>query len=740
MIQQETKIPAFPVLEPLSKATATALAPAQLLETDFLEIDVAENEARMIKTGEHAGESTGGDMMHFEVQAVCLKRCPTNILPSGGTFGGSGVPNGDSGKSTDPDYVQTPQGAFYKDDVHYHYPSWNASSAWFLRVPERKQLGYGKWKLAGTDYTALIIHHVWPHNNLIFKSEAAQLLYTYLLKRFYMQTNAATIAAKFKLTGEVPEMPEDFISFPKGHPELELTDYQKVALMISLNNPAFALFMEQGTGKTAIAIARICLEAARKRARNNGTGGMYRALIVCPKQVRLNWKREFHRFATSPGKTAILRGGKLKMIRTLVDSIRDEADCAWSVCMISIDSVLTMWDAFKRMQWDFVAIDESHRIKNPSTNRFKALMDIDELRAPQKMILTGTPITNTVFDLWAPFQWLGDGLSGFSTFPNYRSFHGKWKNAVAGGSGLRKLEGFKNIPLVQERLARLAFLMRSEETGLQLPEKVFNIYEVTMTGPQADVYKRIAKKLVAEIDDMLETAEATGKSITVECILTKMIRLAQITSGFIKTDDEEDLENESVTPGQIYQIGKKNPKLDAIVEMIREDWEQDCNSKCIIWATFIEDLRAISERLAAECINHAGHHKVIQSQYRVKDAEKAEVKINLDDSCRVLVVNPASAGEGLNFLGYDKENPGASSMYVDHNIYFSCNWSIVERLQSMKRSHRRGTRANVRYTELVVPLTLDTEIRDRLSSKDNMAKSIQDIRDILNSVLKGYRS
>ncbi len=261
-----------------------------------------------------------------------------------------------------------------------------------------------------------------------------------------------------------------------------------------------------------------------------------------------------------------------------------------------------------------------------------------------------------------------------------------------------------------------------------------------MTGPQAEVYKRIAKKLVAEIDGMLEMADATGKSITVECILTKMIRLAQITSGFIKTDDEEDLELETVTPGQIYQIGKKNPKLDAVVEMIREDWEQDSNSKCIIWATFIEDLRAISERLAAEEINHAGYHKVIQPQYRVKDAERAEDKINFDDSCRILVVNPASAGEGLNFLGYDKENPDASSMYVDHNIYFSRNWSYVQWIQSLKRSHRRGTRTSVRYTALVVPNSIDIEMHDRVTDKGSTANSIQDIRDILNSVLKGYRS
>lgn len=719
----EQKIPAFPILEPLSKATKTALAPLHFLDTDFLEIDVD-------KEGNH-----------FLVQAVCLKKCPTNALPS-------------MDEAANPVYVTTPEGSFYKEDSLFHYPSYNASTVWFRRVPERTQKGFGSWRLAGTDYTALIIHHVWPHHKLIFKTEEAQLLYTFLLRRFFAQSKNASIVAEFKLTGKIPPMPKDFIV----HNKRPLTDYQKVALVISLANSAYCLFMEQGTGKTPIIINKACLEGARKRAKKDG---MYRVLIVCPQQVRINWEREFMRFATVPGKTAILRGGNIQKIRTLIDSIRSEDDCAWSASIISIDSVHSIWEGLKKIQWDMVIIDESHKIKNTNTNRFKDMMKIDDVRALSKEILTGTPITNTIFDLWAQLEWLGKGLSGFSTFSNFRAFHGKWKNVMQGGTGVAKLVGFKNVPLIQERLARLSFLFRKEDMGkppkyasymwkysynarqLILPEKVNDIYEVSMVPKQAEIYKTVATKLVAEIDEILATAEAEGANITVEHILTKLIRLAQICSGFVKADSTEGIIDkdgiQTMLPGKIFQISDQNPKINALVKMIKEDWENDPNSKCIIWACFIEDIRAISERLAKEGIRHVGYHRDIQNGYRVKDSAAAEDVINLEKGCRVLLANPSSAGIGQNYLGYDVEKPNDSDMYVNHEIYFSCNWSAVDRIQSEDRAHRRGTRTNVRITDLMIPYTIDEEIRNRVTAKRNMAMSIQDIRNILSNVMRGYK-
>ena len=719
----EVKIPAFPILEPLSKATQTVLAPLHFLDTDFLEIDVDPKDGN-----------------HFLVQAVCLKKCKENLLPS-------------ADNAAIPSYVQTPEGAFYIDPAFYHYPSYNASHVWFNRIPERSQKGYGHWRLAGTDFTALVIHHVWSHHRLIFKSEEAQLLYTFLLTRFFAQSKNATIAAEFSLTGQVPKMPDDFIE----HEKLPLTDYQKVAFLIAFNNAGYSLFMEQGTGKTPVIVNKICLKGARKRAEGKG---MFRSLIVCPQQVRRNWEREFERFATVPGKTCILRGGQLGKVRALIDGIRDEEDCAWSACIISIDSVDSIWEALKTFVWDEVCLDESHKIKNWQTNRWKTLMKLDDLHVISKSILTGTPITNSPFDLWAQWEWLGKGLSGFSTFGNFRSFHGKWKNVLQGGTGVAKLIGFKNLPLIQERIARLAFLFRKDDIKKQielkypgvafkdlplkvqaqlLPEKVSDLYEVAMLPQQAEIYKQVATKLVAEIDEILADAEITGSNLTVEHILTKLIRLAQICSGHVKLDDTVNEITEEISRGNVIQISKKNPKIEALIKIIKEDWENDPNSKCVVWACFIEDIRAISERLTKEGINHVGYHRAIQNDHRVKDSAAAEDVINFDDTCRVLVANPSSAGIGQNYLGYDVNNPDKSTMYVNHNIYFSCNWSAVDRIQSEDRSHRRGTRANVRITDLVIPYTIDEEIRDRVTAKRDMAMSIQDIRNILTGVLRGYR-
>jgi len=677
------------VLEPLSKATETLLEPLSILPNDYLLVGIDEEAKRFI------------------AKIVTLKE-PIN---------------GEEGRR-----LLCPDGK--TRIIDRWNPSYSARWQFIRRIPEKKEIlgkldeHINKWILAATDFTALVIHHSWPRNQVVF-GEEAKVLYDYLLMRFMAQSVSANLVARFKVEGHVPSMPEDFMDRPEE--DRKLSPYQKIGLLASLNQPGYALFMEQGTGKTPIIVHRINLEGFRKRKRENK---MYKALVICPKQVRTNWGKEFERFSVRLGKVSQLRGGQIKRMRCLNDGIMEEDDCNWSACIVSIDSVPSMWDLIKLVNWDLVVYDESHKSKNPNSRRFKHFKKYAQFpHIKQRTDLTGTPIANTIMDLWPQLEMLGEGLSGFMSFKNFKSYHGKYKKMeLAKGGSIDKLIGLKNIPLIQERLARISFLITSKEAKLQLPDKVYDYAEVDMTIKQAKIYKKIALELVHEIEEGLHR-------MTTDHILTKLLRLAQITSGHLTWDKQVDMNTLKTFGGNVEQIEDVNPKVNYVLDEIL-DPERDPNGKMLVWACFIEDLRILSQRLTEAGINHVGYHRKISDRYRVKDAEAAEHKLNFDSSCRVFLANPASAGEGLNLIGYDRDNPGNSTMYVDREIFVSCNWSYIIRNQGEKRGHRRDARSpSVRITDLVVPDTIDEEIRERLRYKKAMAMQIQDIKRILKKLV-----
>lgn len=690
---------ALPVLEPLSQATESTLAPIPLYDHDYLEIELDDEGKRFI------------------VQATALRAFDPQF-------------------DKEEDAVQVNGSKMVKDR---RGPSGNAAERWQKRVPERKggigsNYGYGRWILAATDYTVLVIHHVWLKERLLFKTEEAKLVYEYLLKRFLFQTKSAHTVARFKVNSEVPVLPEDYVP----HPERPLADFQKVALAVSLNQEGKALFMEQGTGKTPVVIARVCLEGSRKRAGKLAgvQAGMYRALIICPRQVRLNWQVEFERFATSPGKTVVLRGGQVERVKRLVEGIRQEADCHWSACVASVDSVERMWEALAKVPWDLVVVDESHYIKSWTAKRTKAVVKFtSESKARCRMALTGTPLPNTIFDLYAQLEFLGVGLSGFTTFGGFRSFHGSFKKREKGASSIQKFVGIKGIPLIQERLARLAFMIRKEEANLGLPDKVYDIIEVQMTQKQTEFYNKLSTEMAVEIEEMLDSIESGSKSLTVNHILTMLLRLAQITSGHVKWDEEIDpLTEEVKKEGRVEQIDSTNPKVEAIIEEIRSE-TRDPRAKTIVWAHFVEDIRILSAKLAECGIEHVGYHGNVHKDFRAPSPEEAVRRFNESSTCKVFLGNPASGGTGLNIVGYDVSNPERFDTFADMEIFMSCNWNAAQRSQAEDRAHRRGTRNPVRVVDLVVPGTIDEEIRARVAGKRQTALAVQDVRDILKRVL-----
>jgi SNF2 family DNA or RNA helicase len=590
------------------------------------------------------------------------------------------------------------------------------------RFPEKKSI-FNRVSMADTysmPATDIVVQLLlaWPSNQIKFSDEA-KIVVDYQKTLLHAQEMTAKITADFKLDGRLPK------NNLEVHPTHTLSDYQKVALINSFLSPSYALFMEQGTGKTAVAVARICNAAKKKKLE---TGKPYRVLVTCPKNVRVNWEREIAKFATCSGRTMVVRGNQVDRMKCFIDAMRTEEKDCFTVVICSYENLSNTWEMIqtvgKAAGWDLSVLDEVHFIKSSATKRWKFAKQLRSLAA-SKLILTGTPITQSALDLWTQFEYLYEGGSGFVSQKEFNSFYGQYEPA---GGGYEKLVGIQNVPFLKERLARCTFMITKKEAMPYLPDKVFDEVEVEMTTVQKKMYTDLATKLCAQAEEMLDKAgEGSKKAITANHILTMMLRLAQICSGHVRWDGDLDENGEPIDDRPVEQIPGENPKVEELVSILKEKTELE---KTLVWTCFREDTRVISERLTAEGIDHV----VYDGSTSDEDREKAQYRFNNVDSCKVFIGNAKAGGTGLNLLGYDPNSDNPSECNANHVIYFSQNWSANDRLQSEDRAHRRGSREPVRITDLVVPNTIDEEIRKRVEAKRNHALEVSDIRQVLSNV------
>jgi SNF2 family DNA or RNA helicase len=270
-------------------------------------------------------------------------------------------------------------------------------------------------------------------------------------------------------------------------------------------------------------------------------------------------------------------------------------------------------------------------------------------------------------------------------------------------------------------------MIRKKEALPDLPDKVYDYEEAGMTPKQSEVYEAVATEMVAEIESMLD---GENKSLVINNILTKLLRLAQICSGFITYPEERDPDG-NIIQERSTEMFSPIPKLERLYEIVKTHLNENENSKIIIWACWVNDLEAIIHKLS-ELTNVVGFYGGTSE----KERQENEYLFNNDPNTRVFVGNPSAGGTGLNLLGYP---PGQEDhpTNCDRVIYYSQDWSMVNRSQSEDRAHRRGTRQNVRVTDLMVPNTIDEEIRSRVLNKRMNALEIADIRNILSTLTTG---
>lgn len=716
------------MLKPICEQTEKLFAPLNLAPTDRLAISLAKEVAdENIKTERdviHYGEKF---IVNIYGAAITQEEYRTNYNY---LYSNRVVPDSKNPGKT--------------KNIYFARPSNIALREFVQRIPERKKVlnDYDNYRgerfeFAATDITVSLIHKLWKRENIAFTDEAKRVFDYLLITSMKMDENAKIIS-DYKINKIVPECDLQFCA------EKPLSPYQQVALYLQNKNDGFASFMEQGTGKTPPSIANIdnLAEANWQKQLDAGKKNpdALKVLILCPNNVRANWENEFKNFSTVDGRIAVLRGTEMERLRTWILTMLEntyitqlnqetgdyEKDLSRPIKYIAIIcgyDILHRFEPLLKLQWDAVFADESQYFKSADTKRWKdGLLKLRE-RSKRRYVLTGTPVCNSVNDLWTQLEFLRKGGSGFISFKNYQNFYSVYDE-------FSRRVGYQNLPFLQERLSQMAFFITKKEALPDLPDKVYRIVECEMSTKQAQVYRDIADKLHHEIELELENSKQVD-SMTVNNILTQLLRLAQITSGFVTYDEVVDDNGVIIKPKKVVRFDgpDEQPKIKELIEILKE---KQPDEKTIIWACFESDLLSLQESL-----EEAGFRTVLFYGKTTENQRKqAEYDFNHDDNCKIFIGNAAAGGTGLNLLGYPPQHPELSDCDVTEEIFYSQNWSAMYRAQSEDRAHRRGTRRNVTITDLQVPNTIDTEIRKRVVEKREDASTIADLREVLNSILK----
>ena len=623
-----------------------------------------------------------------------------------------------------------------ENDNNYYSPTSYSASRLPDRFFEKRRIKEHLYYFPLTDSNVTLLYDVWPLGQI--KADKLSLLRIQkILALTIRQELNAKVIADFKSKGELPSL-----NGTVENSKFPLINFQKVARHCAVNSGSMALFMEQGTGKTATAISAVVNHVIKNNIEHA------RVVIVCPKAVRTNWEEELEKFVPfdMTHKTTIVRGTKINREKLILQGLaHSPAKERISFVICSYGSLRQTQEAFclkklaglefnGELKWDWAILDESHYIKSQKAQRTKSAHELRD-SCNNRMILTGTPYVNSLFDLWSQWEFLGKYYSGFSNFNAFREFHAKYDRDPE--TKRRTLVDFENIPLLKERLVRTSYIISKKEALPDLPEKTYDIVECEMSLEQINFYNKVCNQIYLEIENEIDPNQP--KEMTVNNVLTKLLRLSQITAGFKVFDKKYDDLGEELENSGIIDRFDPNLKLDKLIDLIKVDlqWNEsdkvaESNSKVIVWSKWIASIKQIRARLELEGIKCVPYHGGMRDDAR--DAAKND--FNKDADTRVFVGNPDAGGVGLNLLGYDPNEPDEYKTNCDHMIYYSQGWSLAARLQSSARSHRKGTRVPVRITDLIVPNSIDMEIKKRVDGKEEVATDLTDVKEILDRLHK----
>lgn len=336
-------------------------------------------------------------------------------------------------------------------------------------------------------------------------------------------------------------LPEEY-RFPFAHQKLEL-EYAVIF-------PAFYSLDEMGLGKTRVAIER-------HRFLKEVTKKIDKSIVICPVSLMYNWANEIKKWTNNESYLMVTgtKKNKLEEIALVKDKV--------SFFILNFEGIESIKEELQNLIDDRtnIIIDEFIKIKNPSAKRSKSLIDVCA-KTEYVMGLCGTPVSQGSIDLFSPNLCIDKGRKfGFS----YDRFIEKyfWRE----GWNLKpKKSTYQEI---SEKLFSNA-IRHTKAQCLDIPDKMYNEIPIDLPLENQEVYDQMVTYCLSQLDN---------NEVTAPIILVQLLRLSQITSGFIKTPENKIVEFE------------KQPKLEALEDLL----SSGNGASIIIWSRFQRDIKAIAK-------------------------------------------------------------------------------------------------------------------------------------------------
>lgn len=453
-------------------------------------------------------------------------------------------------------------------------------------------------------------------------------------------------------------------------------NYQAYGIQRIVEDDAVGLFLRPGLGKTSITLSAINILKYYRWS-------IQKALVVAPKKVaEATWSKESKKWEhTKHLRISTVLGTKTQRIKAL----NTPAD----IYVTNRENVQWLVEYYKQ-EWpfDMVVLDESTSFKNPQSKRFKALKLVRRFMK-KVVLLTGTPMSKDIMDLWAQVYLLDEGKRLGKTITQFRQMYFDCNTHGGHFTEYTAKQGAEQSVL--NAIKDICISMQAEDY-LELPDLVTHDIPVRLDSKSLKAYAQFEKDMLLELDEDVVTASQAS-------VLTG--KLLQFCSGAIYNEDKK-------------VIPLHNCKLDAYMELL----ERIDGERCITFYGFQHDRDRILEALS-------------KTKLRVRVYKNTQDEDDWNaGKIDVLLVHPASCGYGLNL-----QEGG------QHIIWFTPNWSFELNDQGICRLYRQGSPYNKIYVHyLIVEGGVDEDVRAVIDSREQTHESIMNaLKARIKKVKNGER-